>query len=172
MPDFTRREIAGISAAGIIAGSTSSSRVANAAEFREQSVSGEPKMAIERYFIQEPTSGAPFISMTPIISLAAAHENMVHLCGVTADPAHLGDIKTQTRQMLERIDRLLGRAGTDKSKLLSAQVWLTDMAYFEEHNAAWNAWVDPKNPPVRACLHSPQLWLPGLLVEIMVTAAK
>src|SRR5229473_1844105 len=166
MPDITRRDIANISAGAAIAGSTSSSRIANAVEFLEQSVSGERNMAIQRYFIQEPTSGAPFIS------LAAAHENIVYLCGVTADPAHPGDIKGQTKQVLERIDRLLSKAGTDKSKLLSAQVWLTDMAHFEEHNAAWNAWVDPKNPPVRACLLSPQLWQPGLLVEIMVTATK
>ena len=129
-------------------------------------------MGIQRYLIQEPTSGAPYASVTPIISLAAAHESIVYLCGVTADPAHPGDIKDQTTQVLERIDRLLGRAGTDKSKLLSAQIWLTDMANFADHNAAWNAWVDPKNPPVRACLHSPQLWHPGLLVELMVTAAR
>jgi enamine deaminase RidA (YjgF/YER057c/UK114 family) len=172
MPDITRRDIANVSAGAALAGATSLSRIANAAEFLEQSVSGEPRMSIQRYFIQEPASGAPLISVAPIISLAATHENIVYLCGVTADPAHLGDIKDQTKQVLERIDRLLARAGTDKSKLLSAQVWLTDMAHFEAHNAAWNAWVDPKNPPVRACLHSSQLWLPGLLVEIMVTATK
>jgi len=129
-------------------------------------------MGIQRYLIQEPTSGAPYTSVEPIISLAAAHERIVYLCGVTADLARRGDIKDQTEQVLQRIDRLLSMAGTDKSKLLSAQVWLTDMANFADHNVAWNAWVDPKNPPVRACLHSPQLWYPGLLVEIMVTAAK
>ena len=129
-------------------------------------------MGIQRFLIQELTSGAPYTSVTPIISLAATHESIVYLCGVTADPAHLGDIKDQTKQVLERIDRLLSRVGTDKSKLLSAQIWLTDMANFADHNAAWNEWVDPKNPPVRACLHSPQLWHPGLLVEIMVVAAK
>ena len=53
-----------------------------------------------------------------------------------------------------------------------AQVWLTDMSLFGAHNDAWNEWVDSKNTPVRACLHSPQLWRPGMLVEIMVTAAK
>jgi enamine deaminase RidA (YjgF/YER057c/UK114 family) len=131
MPDITRRDIVSISAGAAVAGSTSSSRIANAAEFLGRSVSGEPNMAIQRYLIQEPTSGAAFISVTPIISLAAAHENIVYLSGVTADPAHPGDIKSQTRQVLERIDRLLGKAGTDKSKLLSAQVWLTDMAHFE-----------------------------------------
>ena len=86
--------------------------------------------------------------------------------------AKLGDIKDQTRQTLDRIDRLLDKAGTNKSKLLSAQVWLTDMAHFADHNSVWNAWVDAKNPPVRMCVQSPQLWRPGLLVEIMVTAAR
>ena len=165
MPDITRRDIVGISIGAAIVGGTSASRVASAA-------SGEPRMSVQRYLIQEPTSGLPFIKMTPIISLAAVHESIVYLCGLTANPARPGDIKDQTKQVLERIDRLLSKAGTDKSKILSAQVWLTDMAHFEDHNAVWNAWADPENPPVRACLHSPQLWYPGLLVEIMVTAAK
>ena len=73
--------------------------------------------------------------------------------------------------MLERIDRLLAVAGSDKSKLLTAQVWLADMSLFEAHNAAWNAWVDRENPPVRACVRA-ELWQPGMLVEIMVTAAR
>jgi enamine deaminase RidA (YjgF/YER057c/UK114 family) len=123
-------------------------------------------MDIQRYSISKP------IGDVPIISLATVHENIVYLCGVTADPTHLGDVKDQTRQVLDRIDRLLSRAGTDKSKLLSAQVWLTDMMHFADHNSVWNDWVDPNNPPVRACVQSPQLWRPGMLVEIMVTAAR
>jgi enamine deaminase RidA (YjgF/YER057c/UK114 family) len=83
----------------------------------------------------------------------------------------VGDIKAQTKQVLERIDRLLESAGTDKSKLLTAQVWLADMRLFEDHNAAWNEWVDPQNPPVRACVRA-DLWQPNMLVEIMVTATK
>ena len=94
---------------------------------------------------------------------------MVYLCGVTRDP--VGDIKSQTKQVLQRIDQLLETAGTDKSKLLTAQVWLADMRLFEDHNAAWNAWVDPQNPPVRACVQA-ELWRPNMLVEIMVTATK
>ena len=94
---------------------------------------------------------------------------MVYLCGVTPDP--VGDIKSQTKQVLQRIDRLLETAGTDKSKLLTAQVWLADMRLFEDHNAAWNEWVDPQNPPVRACVRA-ELWRPNMLVEIMVTATK
>jgi enamine deaminase RidA (YjgF/YER057c/UK114 family) len=105
----------------------------------------------------------------PIISRALVHGDVVYLCGVTPDP--VGDIKVQTKQVLERVDRLLKAAGTDKSRLLTAQVWLSDMRLFEDHNEAWNEWVDPKNPPVRACVRA-DLWRPNMLVEIMVTAAK
>jgi enamine deaminase RidA (YjgF/YER057c/UK114 family) len=83
----------------------------------------------------------------------------------------VGDIQAQTRQVLERIDRLLAGAGTDKSKLLTAQVWLSDMSLFAAHNAVWNEWVDRQNPPVRACVGAP-LYRPEPLVEIMVTAAR
>jgi enamine deaminase RidA (YjgF/YER057c/UK114 family) len=71
-------------------------------------------MGIERQVITKP------IGDIPIVSFVTAHNNMVYLSGVTADPEHLGDIKDQTRQVLDRIDRLLKRAGTDKSKLLNA----------------------------------------------------
>jgi enamine deaminase RidA (YjgF/YER057c/UK114 family) len=123
-------------------------------------------MDIERQVITKP------IGDIPIVSFITAHNNMVYLSGVTADPEHLGDIKDQTRQVLDRIDRLLKRAGTDKSKLLNAQVWLTDMANFADHNSIWNDWVDRDNPPARACLESRNLWRPGMLVEIMATAAR
>ena len=70
-----------------------------------------------------------------------------------------------------RIDAALQREGTNKSKLLTAQVWLADMQLCEAHNAVWNAWVDPQNPPARACVRA-DLARPAFLVEIMVTAAK
>ena len=120
-------------------------------------------MTITRYGMTDATNGLP------IISRAVVCGDMVYLCGVTPDP--VGDITAQTTQVLERIDRLLQTAGTDKSKLLTAQVWLTDMQLFEAHNAAWNAWVDPQNPPVRACVQA-ALWRLNILVEIMVTATK
>ena len=112
----------------------------------------------------------PAIPGIPLISWAVAHGNVVQVSGITGNPD--GDVAQQTRQVLARIDQLLAKAGTDKSKLLSAVVWLTDMSLFAAHNNAWNEWVDPKNPPARACLHSSQLWRPGLLVEIIVTAAR
>jgi enamine deaminase RidA (YjgF/YER057c/UK114 family) len=98
-------------------------------------------MKISRHGIVERPNNLPHISG------AVVHGDTVYLQGVTPDPG--GDIASQTRQVLERIDTLLAMAGTDKSKLLAAQVWLSDMRLFEAHNAAWNAWVDRANPPVR-----------------------
>jgi enamine deaminase RidA (YjgF/YER057c/UK114 family) len=120
-------------------------------------------MAITRLGSTQGTEGLP------IISRVVVRGDTVYLCGVTPDP--VGDIKSQTKQVLERIDRLLQTAGTDKSKLLTAQVWLSDMSLFEAHNSVWNEWVDPRNPPARACVGA-ALWQPQMLVEIMVTAAK
>jgi enamine deaminase RidA (YjgF/YER057c/UK114 family) len=170
MANITRRDAVKISAGAAIIGGAVSPRTANAADLVGQT--GEPTASMQHFGITEPDGGKPFTSVAPIISFAAVRDNIVYLCGVSADPAHLGDVKDQTKQVLDRIDRLLSKVGTSKSNLLSAQVWLTDLSLFTEHNAVWNDWVDPKNPPVRACLHSPQLWHPGLLVEIMVTAAK
>jgi len=166
MPDITRRDIGNISAGAAVATSALLPRRVAAATAAEQNGMGARTMDIQRIGILQPTGDIP------IISLASIHDNLVYLCGITADPAQLGDVKDQTRQTLDRIDRLLDKVGTNKSKLLSAQVWLTDMAHFADHNSVWNAWVDAKNPPVRMCVQSPQLWRPGLLVEIMVTAAK
>ena len=120
-------------------------------------------MTITRHGIMEATNGLP------LISRAVVRGDTVYLCGVTPDP--VGDIKAQTKQVLDRIDRLLQTAGSDKSKLLTAQVWLSDMRLFEAHNAVWNEWVDAKNPPLRACVQA-DLWRPNMLVEIMVTAAQ
>jgi enamine deaminase RidA (YjgF/YER057c/UK114 family) len=120
-------------------------------------------MEIRRYGILKRPNTLPHISG------AVVHGDTVYLRGVTPDPG--GDITSQTRQALARIDALLAEAGTSKSKLLTAQVWLSDMRLFEAHNAAWNEWVDRENPPVRACVRA-DLVGPGLLVEIMVTAAR
>jgi enamine deaminase RidA (YjgF/YER057c/UK114 family) len=104
----------------------------------------------------------------PTISRVVEHGDTVYVCGTLPDA--IGDVAEQTEQVLERIDEALRLAGTDKSKLLTAQVWLADMRYFEAHNAVWNAWVDPENPPVRACVRADLVR--SCLVEIMVTAAK
>jgi len=120
-------------------------------------------MLIERHDILDPEGAKP------IISGVTAFGSLVFLKGVTADP--VGDISDQTKQVLRQIDDLLALAGSDKSKVLSAQVWLSDMRMFRQHNLAWNEWVDAANPPVRACVEA-RLFAPGLLVEIMVIAAR
>lgn len=106
----------------------------------------------------------------PRMSRVVIAGDLVFVAGLTATDATL-DIQGQTREVLARIDAYLERAGTSKARLVQAQLWLTDMALFAEMNAVWNAWVDPENPPVRACVQA-QLARPGLLIEIMVTAAK
>jgi enamine deaminase RidA (YjgF/YER057c/UK114 family) len=109
------------------------------------------------------------VEVLPVISLAVVHNGIVSTCGVPGEPN--GDVRTQTKKVLETIDWLLEKAGTDKSKLLTAHVWLSNMQDFEDHNSVWNEWVDRQNPPVRVCVQAP-LWLPKVLVEIMVTAAQ
>jgi enamine deaminase RidA (YjgF/YER057c/UK114 family) len=126
-------------------------------------------MTIQRIGSTEGLKDVFGVKVVPIISLVVVHNGIVSTCGITAEPT--GDVKVQTRKVLASIDGLLEKAGTDKSKLLTAQVWLADMQDFEEHNSAWNEWVDRKNPPVRACVQTP-LWRPNILVEIMVTAAQ
>jgi Putative translation initiation inhibitor, yjgF family len=103
----------------------------------------------------------------PRISRAVVHNGIVHLCGVTPDPT--GDVRAQTRQVLARIDQLLASAGSDKTKLLTAQVWLSDMRLFGAHNDVWNEWVAQESPPARVCVEA-QLWTSGMLVEVMATA--
>src|ERR1700738_94164 len=83
----------------------------------------------------------------PIISQAVEHGNVVYLAGMTPDPIE-GCIKAQTRQVLQRVDELLQEAGTDRSRLLSAQVWLADMRQFEDHNDGWEEGGAPGNTPL------------------------
>ncbi len=119
-------------------------------------------MAIQRHEI---TSGPG-----PRMSRCVVNGDMVYLCGLTASDTS-ADIKGQTQQILDKIDGYLKTAGTDKSKLLTAQLWITDMKNFADMNSVWNAWVDPENPPARACVTA-NMARPEVLVEIMVTAAK
>ncbi len=103
------------------------------------------------------------------MSQAVVHAGTVYLAGQVADDTSAG-VAGQTEQILAKIDAQLAAAGTDKSKLLSAQLWITDMASFNEMNAVWDAWVAPGETPARACVEA-QLAAPQYLVEIMVTAA-
>jgi enamine deaminase RidA (YjgF/YER057c/UK114 family) len=106
----------------------------------------------------------------PILSRAVEYNGMVFLAGLTADDYSL-DIKGQTEQVLKKIDKYLAVAGTNKSRLISAVIYINKMANKEEMNKVWQVWMDKANPPARACVEA-QLGSSNTLLEIMVTAAK
>ena len=105
------------------------------------------------------------------MSKAVVHGDTVYLAGIVADNPKGKNTTEQTRDILHQIDGFLAKAGTDKSKLLSANIWITDMANFAEMNAVWDAWVSPGNTPARATVEA-KLAAPDYKVEIMVVAAK
>ena len=105
------------------------------------------------------------------MSQIVVHGNTVYIAGQVASGAPGGTVAEQTRDILERIDGYLAEAGTDKSKLLSANLWITDMANFAEMNAVWDSWVSPGNTPCRACVEA-KLASDKYDVEIMLIAAK
>lgn len=106
----------------------------------------------------------------PRMSQAVVHGDTVYLAGQVADDG-TADVTGQTKQILAKIDGLLAEAGSDKSKLLSATIWLSDIRGFEAMNKAWDAWVSPGNTPARACVEA-KLARSDLLVEIGVVAAR
>ncbi len=107
----------------------------------------------------------------PRMSKAVVHGNTVYLAGITAENPKGKSVAEQTRNILATIDGYLAKAGTDKSKLLKANIWITDMANFAEMNSVWDAWVSPGNTPARATVQA-GLASPDIKVEIMVEAAK
>lgn len=105
------------------------------------------------------------------MSQAVAYGETVYLAGqVAADTVGTG-VTAQTQQILGQIDRLLNATGSDKERILSATVYLADIATFAEMNAAWDAWVSTENPPARATVEA-KLAAPAYKLEIMVVAAK
>ena len=103
------------------------------------------------------------------MSEAVIHGNTVYLAGQVGEPGD--DVTAQTKTTLAEIDALLAQAGTDKSKILMATIWLADIADFEAMNAVWDAWVDPAHPPARATCEA-KLATPDYLVEVIVVAAR
>jgi len=103
------------------------------------------------------------------MSEMAVHNGTVYLAGQIADDA-TQDIQGQTRQVLAAVDALLARAGSDKSRILMAQIFLVDMADFDGMNAVWDAWVAADHTPPRATVQA-QLAKPGWKIEMVVTAA-
>lgn len=109
------------------------------------------------------------IDVGPRMSQAVVHGKTVYLAGqVAADPS--ADVAGQTTQILGQIDRLLAAAGTDKARILSANIWITDMATFADMNRVWDGWVSPGNTPARATVESKPA-APQYKVEIACIAA-
>ncbi|PVB62901.1 RidA family protein [Labrenzia sp. 011] len=108
------------------------------------------------------------LNVGPRMSQAVIHGGLVWLAGQVGNPGE--SVEDQTRVILDKIEKLLAEAGTDKSRLLQATIWLASMDDFNEMNAVWDAWVDPENPPTRACGES-RLATPDYTVEIIVVAA-
>ncbi|MEP4197686.1 MAG: RidA family protein [Aliishimia sp.] len=104
----------------------------------------------------------------PRMAQSVIHGDTIYLAGQVGSGA---DVAAQTQDMLSKVDRLLADAGSSKSQILSATIWLADIAGFGEMNAVWEDWVDPANPPARACVEA-RLATPDFLVEVMVIAAK
>lgn len=111
------------------------------------------------------------IKAGPRMSGAVVHGNTVYLSGQVAHETAGQSVTEQTKEILSIIDSLLAEAGSDKSKILSANIWLTDMATFQDMNAVWDAWVSPGNTPARATVEA-KLAAPQYKVEIAVVAAK
>ena len=107
----------------------------------------------------------------PRMSQVVVHGNTVYLAGIVANKAAGKGVTEQTQEILSIIDGHLAKAGTDKSKLLTATIYLTDMKSFTDMNAAWDGWVSAGNTPARATVEA-KLAAPQYNVEIMVVAAR
>ena len=103
-------------------------------------------------------------------SRASVFGDIVFLAGQVADDK-TGDIARQTREALAKVDDMLARAGTDKSRLLSVQIWLKSMDDFDAMNAVYDAWVVPGQAPCRAC-GKVELADPGYRIEVIAVAAR
>ena len=104
------------------------------------------------------------------LSDAVEHNGLIYLAGQVAEDLSAG-MKAQTENVLRQIDALLAKCGSEKSRILTATVYVSDMKAKPEMDEAWMAWVDRKNPPARATV-AVELGSPDTLVEIMCTAAK
>jgi enamine deaminase RidA (YjgF/YER057c/UK114 family) len=102
------------------------------------------------------------------LSHAVIHANVVYVSGVASPGA---SVREQTKNLLQGVDKELQRAGTDKSKILTAMIVMTDIRKIDEMNSVWEKWLVPGCAPVRVCVET-KVALPGFFVEIAVTAAR
>jgi enamine deaminase RidA (YjgF/YER057c/UK114 family) len=106
------------------------------------------------------------------MSQMVVHGDTIYTAGQVAVNAAGQSVTAQTQDILNAIDSLLAEAGSDKTKILSATIWICSMDDFAEMNAVWDAWVPEGNTPCRACVESPRLATPDFTVEIGIIAAK
>ncbi len=111
------------------------------------------------------------IEVGPRMSQAVVHGNTVYLAGQVASGAPGKSVTEQTKNILANIDALLAKAGSDKTKILSTTIWLTDMGTFAEMNAVWESWIPAGHTPARATVES-KLASPDYSVEIGMIVAK
>lgn len=104
------------------------------------------------------------------MSEAVIHGGKIYTAGIVADAAAGKSVLEQTRDILQQIDALLAQCGSDKTRILKANIWLTDISTFAQMNQAWDAWVVAGKTPARATVES-KLAAPGYDVEIMIEAA-
>lgn len=104
------------------------------------------------------------------MSQIVIHGDTVYLAGQVADDP-TANITVQTQQITAKIDKLLEEAGSDKSKMLTAQVWVSNIGHFAQMNEVWDSWVPEGHAPARACIEA-RLASPDLLVEIGIVAAR
>jgi enamine deaminase RidA (YjgF/YER057c/UK114 family) len=109
------------------------------------------------------------LEVGPRMSQAVVHGQTVYLAGQVADHTAL-DVAGQTREVLDAIDQLLVAAGTDKTRILAATVYLADIATFSQMNGEWDRWVAQGHTPARATVEA-KLATPDYKIEIVVTAA-
>jgi enamine deaminase RidA (YjgF/YER057c/UK114 family) len=107
----------------------------------------------------------------PRMSQAVIHDRTIYLAGQVADQAKGKSVGEQTKEVLAAIDRLLAEAGSDKTRILSATVYLADIGTFAEMNAEWDAWVSAGHTPARATVEA-RLAAPAYAVEIACIAAQ
>jgi enamine deaminase RidA (YjgF/YER057c/UK114 family) len=112
------------------------------------------------------------IESGPRMSQAVIHNKTVYLAGQVAAAARGRSVAEQTRDILARIEQLLDEANSDKSHILSATIWLVDMATFADMNSVWDRWVVDGATPARATVVSTQLAGPDYKIEIAVIAAQ
>lgn len=103
------------------------------------------------------------------LSHAVIAGDRVYLAGCVAEETIGKSVREQTAEVLRQIDELLAEAGSDKTRVVKANIWLTDISTFAQMNEAWDAWVVPGQAPARATVEA-KLAAPGLFVEIMVEA--